>query len=687
MNKVLASNNCDYKSILPTAGSVCYTLEDDVHRGEKTSTLETSFKYKHIWKRVKAKIITSLRIEKMIRTSRTLGISDRVQREFSVQTVEIEKYLKSRESALKEEIGNEAIKKQPFLIAHPNNRTRKYWDYYLGILLIYSCIITPYSLAFINPVPYDPLFVIDLISDLSFLFDVFFNFCTAYYDKEGQIHFERKLIMKRYLYSWFAIDLIAGFPSELIDIFVGTGYSNRYNSIAKLAKIRNMTRVLKISRAAKLIKYSDHNKVLTYLQNLLSLSHNFRRFLTVIIGILLALHVMACFFYFTSIYDDFSPDTWVVRYGIEDQTDAFKYVTSFYFALTTLTTIGYGDITPKTYLEKFLVMLWMVAAVYFLSFVISSLSSMLMQNDIKKGILDHKFSMLDKFSDEASLKKKLKAKMKVEIRNRIMRSVPSSSIKEELVQDLSIGIKLEIAETMFGGIIKTFPFFLKKDRIFIANVVPLLDPQIFMSNEIIYSQGDDAECIYFLGRGRVHFVFDEDNKPFKVLSIGNYFGDIEVTRSIKREFSVVSARESFLLAISSRLITKLRLEYPPIWSEITKSAILNELNLIKSLAEMRVLLRINFAGRIKKFNPKEVKVAIGEEINLIKLEKKTNNEISPELAIMMELKKEMASTRDTLARIEARMEKLHRKKHRQNKQELPHVRELPPLKEGPLILK
>ena len=687
MNKVFASNNHGYTLILPNPRSVCYTPEEDSNQGDKRNSLEFSYKYKHIWKRVKAKIIASLRIEKITKNRRTLGIPDRVQRDFSIQTVEIETYLKSRESALKEEIAYETTIKQPFLVAHPNKLARRLWDYYLGILLIYSCIITPYSIAFMNPAPYDPWFVFNLIADFSFLFDVFFNFCTAYHDKEGQIHFERKLIIKRYLTSWFLIDLVAGFPSELIDIIFGTGYSNHYSSIAKLAKFRNVTRVLKVSRAVKLIKYSDHNNVFTYLQNLFSLSHNFRRFITVIVGILLSLHVMACFFYFTSIFDEFSPDTWVVRIGIEDETDAFKYVTSFYFALTTLTTIGYGDITPQTYIEKSLVMIWMVAAVYFLSFVISSLSSMLVQNDVKKAKLDHKFSMLDQFADEASLSKKLKAKMQVEIRNKILRSVPSSCIKEDLVQDLSIGIKYEIAENMFGGIVKTFAFFLKKDRVFLANVVPFLDPQIFISKEVIYSQGDDSECIYFLGKGRVHFVFGEDKTPFKVINIGDYFGDVEATKNVKREFSVVSVRESFLLAISSRLNTKIRLEYPMIWNEIKRNAIQNEINLIKSMAEMRVLLRINVAGNIKKFNPKSIKIEICEEINQIKFEKKNITEISPELYVMLDLQKEMAETKDTLARIEARMEKLHRKKHRPNKKELPNLKELPPLKNPSTMLK
>lgn len=57
------------------------------------------------------------------------------------------------------------------------------------------------------------------------------------------------------------------------------------------------------------------------------------------------------------------------------QFENWSYFDSLYFTITTLTTVGYGDLTPKTYLGRSFTMFYMIfgisIALYTLSFISS----------------------------------------------------------------------------------------------------------------------------------------------------------------------------------------------------------------------------------------------------------------------------------------------------------------------------
>jgi multisubunit Na+/H+ antiporter MnhC subunit len=76
------------------------------------------------------------------------------------------------------------------------------------------------------------------------------------------------------------------------------------------------------------------------------------------------------------------------------------YITSFYFTVTTLVTVGYGDITAKNQSERIMSMFLMLIGVVTFSFTTGSLSSVITCHDSKEADLKEKIATLNEISNE-----------------------------------------------------------------------------------------------------------------------------------------------------------------------------------------------------------------------------------------------------------------------------------------------
>jgi hyperpolarization activated cyclic nucleotide-gated potassium channel 1 len=83
---------------------------------------------------------------------------------------------------------------------------------------------------------------------------------------------------------------------------------------------------------------------------------------------------------------------------------------------------------------------------------------------------------------------------------------------------------------MHKGAAKQVPFFMGRDMTFISKIVPFLINVHSAPMDIIYSEDDYADEIYFIVDGRVDYVFGPDNTTFKSMQRGSYFGEIEVIK-------------------------------------------------------------------------------------------------------------------------------------------------------------
>ena len=122
----------------------------------------------------------------------------------------------------------------------------------------------------------------------------------------------------RYIRSfWGIVDLIAILPSYLALFLVGSNY---------LAIIR-LVRVLRVFRILELFQYTAEMRTLTH-----SLAYSRKKMLIFCIALLILTVVFGA-----------------LMYAVEGAESGFTSIPkSIYWAIVTLTTVGYGDISPQT---------------------------------------------------------------------------------------------------------------------------------------------------------------------------------------------------------------------------------------------------------------------------------------------------------------------------------------------------
>ena len=93
-------------------------------------------------------------------------------------------------------------------------------------------------------------------------------------------------------------------------------------------------------------------------------------------------------------FDEDQKNNWIFIGGYTEYMDYELYIVSFYFTVTTIVTVGYGDITPKNSGERVICMLLMIIGVISFSIGTGILSSIIANYDSALAKLEEKMSTL-----------------------------------------------------------------------------------------------------------------------------------------------------------------------------------------------------------------------------------------------------------------------------------------------------
>lgn len=590
--------------------------------------LVQSFNYLDVWKRVRVKLRVIFIFNTLIKHQ---SIVQRRSTYLSQATI---KHLDSDKNP--KHVTNEKIPKG---ILHPNSTFKNIWGIYMGILIVYTAIIMPYVLAFIESNKKDEWFYIDLLLDSSFFFDFIVNIFSAYYKSDGSLVTSRKEIIINYAKSWMIFDLVSCIPFSLFEQSSDQDYQSDYKSILKLLRLPKLYRVFRIFKVFKMVSGTQPGPCSERFQDFLSLKQSGIRLLSSCFTIIIALHIAGCFWFYLAKIQGFSPDTWVAQAHLIDTDQATQYISSLYWAATTFATVGYGDISANTTLERIFCIFWMIFSVYYFSFVIGSLASMMESVNVKSNFLTNKLAIMDVFAKDAKLSKSLLKKIRLALKYASNKNLFQTNERNSILTELPLPLKYELSMAMYGNACSKIDYFKHKDKVIITGILPFLHPLCVDHQEYVYSKGEHAEGIYFITKGHAGYIMKKSKTIVKKINCGEYFGDIEIILHITRKYSVKAIRSLEVLFMDTSVIQNFSKQYLDEWEKIRQDAIEKHYEIMRNICEIKETISlgsnfdmrkfiINVEGRVlKKKNEtmKQVKFANRAQVNIQTIHKKMEN--------------------------------------------------------------
>ncbi|XP_020668238.3 voltage-gated inwardly rectifying potassium channel KCNH7 isoform X3 [Pogona vitticeps] len=232
------------------------------------------------------------------------------------------------------------------------------WDWLILLLVIYTAIFTPYSAAFllndneeqkrrVCGYSCNPLNMVDLIVDIMFIIDILINFRTTYVNQNEEVVSDPAKIAIHYFKGWFLIDMVAAIPFDLL-IF-GSG-SDETTTLIGLLKTARLLRLVRVAR--KLDRYSEYGAaVLMLLMCIFALIAHWLACIWYAIGNVERHYLTPKIGWLDSLGEQLGK-----HYNVSDLSSGpsikDKYVTALYFTFSSLTSVGFGNVSPNTNSEK-----------------------------------------------------------------------------------------------------------------------------------------------------------------------------------------------------------------------------------------------------------------------------------------------------------------------------------------------
>ena len=217
--------------------------------------------------------------------------------------------------------------------------------------------------------------------------------------------------------------------------------------------------------------------------------------------------------------------------------DQSTYIHALYWAITTLTTVGYGDISPHTDVLKVYTMLVMLVGVGVYGFVVGNIASLFANLDLAQQSFRSRVDNVMAYLKYQNTPKDLQRRAQ-----QYFDYLWDSQVghrDDRVLEDLPDAMREDVNIHLQRTLVKNVPFFREADDSFIHALIPKLVPQVWVPGQTIFEAGESGTHMYFVSSGVIK-IYSAQGAYLNTLRDGDFFGEIALIKPVTRQASVRS---------------------------------------------------------------------------------------------------------------------------------------------------
>ncbi|KAL5198081.1 hypothetical protein ABZP36_001593 [Zizania latifolia] len=375
-------------------------------------------------------------------------------------------------------------------IVSPYDRRYRLWENSLVILVVYSAWVTPFEFGFLQN-PTGVLSIADNVVNAFFAVDIVLTFFVAYTDKKAHLlQDDPGKIAWRYTTTWLALDVASTIPTEVARCMLPPELHS-YGFFG-------MLRLWRLRRVGALFAHLEKDRKFSYF---------WVRCVKLVSVTIFAVHCAGCFYYFLA---DRYPDptnTWISAYMPDFHSESLwsRYVTSIYWSITTLSTVGYGDLHAMNPREMVFTSLYMLFNLGLTAYLIGNMTNLIVHGTSRTRKYRDTIQGATSFALRHQLPERLQEQM-ISHFSLKFRTYSEGLQQQETLESLPKAIRSSISHHLFFGLVQNTYLFQGVSNDLIFQLVSEMNAEYFAPREDIMLQNETPADFYIIVTGSVFYL-------------------------------------------------------------------------------------------------------------------------------------------------------------------------------------